>query len=122
MGLMSFTKWTQEPRLMQCLSQYRRCSNRNQNSNQEKQNLLHALEAKFWSCESKINHWGKNINLVFIVSSSKCTQILGLDSSVKLKLIQRVKNIMQNDSPNFFAKFKNCLIDIAPCQKSTIYQ
>ena len=39
-------------------------------------------------CEDNINYQGKNVNLIFIVSSSKSTPILGLDSSVKLKLIQ----------------------------------
>lgn len=34
-------------------------------------------------CEGKINNWGKNVNLVFVVSSSKSAPILGLDSSVK---------------------------------------
>ena len=49
-------------------------------------------------CESKINYRGKNVNLIFSVSSSRSVRILGLDSSVKLKLLQRVMNIMQDDS------------------------
>ena len=53
-------------------------------------------------CEGKINYPGKNVNLIFIVSRSKSTTILGLYSSVKLKLIQRVMNITQDYSPNFF--------------------
>ena len=39
-------------------------------------------------CEGKINYQDKNVNLIFIVSSSKSIPILGLDSSVELKLIQ----------------------------------
>ena len=69
-------------------------------------------------CEGKINHRGKNVNLAFIVSSSKSALILGLDSSVKLKLIQPVMNIMQKDSLNFFAKFNYCFGDIGSLPKT----
>ena len=69
-------------------------------------------------CKGKINYRGKNVNLIFIVWSSKSAPILGLDSSVKLKLIQRVMNIKQNDSPNFFAEFKDCFGDIGSLPKA----
>ena len=68
-------------------------------------------------CEGKINYRGKNVNLIFIVSSNKSAPILGLDSSVKLKLIQRVMNITQDDSPNFFAEFNDCFGDIGSLPK-----
>ena len=68
-------------------------------------------------CDGKINYRGKNVNLIFIVSSSKSAPILRLDSSVKLKLIQRVMNITQDDSPNFFAEFNDCFGDIGSLPK-----
>ena len=68
-------------------------------------------------CEGKINYRGKNINLICIVSRSKSAPILGLDSSAKLKLIQRVMSITQYDSPNFFAEFNNCFGDIGSLPK-----
>ena len=68
-------------------------------------------------CEGKINYRVKNINFVFIVSSSKYAPILGLDSSVKLKLIQRVMNITQDNFPNFFAEFNDCFGDISSLPK-----
>ena len=72
-------------------------------------------------CHGKINCQGKNINLIFFVSCSKSAPILGLDSSVKLKLIQRY-NITQDDSPNFFAEFNDCLGDISSSPKTHLYQ
>ena len=69
-------------------------------------------------CEGKVNYRGKNVNLVFIVSSSKSAPILGQDSSVKLKLIQRVMNITQHNSPKFFAEFNNCFGDIVSLPKA----
>ena len=69
-------------------------------------------------CEGKINYRSKKVNLIFIVSSSKSAPILGLDSSVKLKLIQRVMNITQDDSRNFFAEFNDCFRDIDSLPKT----
>ena len=69
-------------------------------------------------CEGKINYPGKNVNLIFIVSRSKSTAILGLYSSVKLKLIQRVMNITLDYSPNFFAEFNDCFGDIGSLPKT----
>ena len=69
-------------------------------------------------CEGKIDYRGKNVNSIFIVSSSKSAPILGLDSSVKLKLIQRMMNITQDDFSNFFAKFNDCFGDIGSLPKS----
>ena len=69
-------------------------------------------------CEGKINYRGKNVNLIFIVSSSKPAPILGLDSSVKLKLTQRVMNITQDDSPNFLAEFNDYFGDIGSLPKT----
>ena len=69
-------------------------------------------------CEGKVNYRGKNVNLIFIVSSSKSAPILGQDSSVKLKLIQRVMNITQHNSPKFFAEFNNCFGDIVSLPKA----
>ena len=58
------------------------------------------------------------VNLIFIVSSSKSAPILGLDFSVKLKLIQRVMNITLDNSPNFFAEFSECFGDIGSLPKT----
>ena len=69
-------------------------------------------------CEGKISYRGKNVNLILIVSNNKSAPILGLDSSVKLKLIQRVNNIMQDDSPNFFAEFNDCFGNIGSLPKT----
>ena len=68
-------------------------------------------------CDGKINCQGKSINLIFFVSCSKSAPILGLDSSVKLKLIKRY-NITQDDPPNFFAEFNDCLGDIGSLPKA----
>ena len=73
-------------------------------------------------CEGKINYRGKNVNLIFIVSSSKFAPIFEPGSCVKLKLIQRVMNIMQDDSPTFLPNLTTVLEILAPCQKPTIYQ
>ena len=69
-------------------------------------------------CENKISYRGKNVNLIFIVLSSESAPILGLDSGVKLKLIQRVTNITQDNHPNFFAKFNDCFGDIDSSPKT----
>ena len=69
-------------------------------------------------CEGKTNPRCNNVNLIFIVSSSKSAPILALDSGVKLKLIQRVMNITQDDSPNFFAEYNDCFGDIRSLSKT----
>ena len=43
---------------------------------------------------------------------------LEVDSSVKLKLIQRVMNITQNNSRTFFAKFNDSFEDIGSLPKT----
>ena len=73
-------------------------------------------------CEGKINYRDKNVNLIFIVSSRKSAPILEPDSCVKLKLIQRMMNIMQDDSQTFLPNLMTVLEILAPCQKPTIYQ
>ena len=73
-------------------------------------------------CEGKINYRDKNVNLIFIVSSSKSAPILEPDSCVQLKLIQRMMNIMQDDSQTFLPNITTVLEILAPCQKPTIYQ
>ena len=69
--------------------------------------------------EGKINYHSKNI---VIVLSSKSALILGLHSTVKLKFIQRVMNIMQDNSETFLLNLRNVLEILAPCQKRIIYQ
>ena len=73
-------------------------------------------------CEGKVNYRGKNVNLIFIVSSSKSAPISGQDSSVKLKLIQRVMNIRSTIHQNFLPNLTTVLEILSPCQKPTMYQ
>ena len=90
MGLMSFTKYLEAQVNVMPESIYKMLKQKSE-LKPTKVKLTAYNESQILvigQCEGKINYWGKNINLIFIVSSSKSAPILGLDSSVKLKLIQ----------------------------------
>ena len=55
---------------------------------------------------------------IYIYEFLRRRSYLEVDSSVKLKLIQRVRNITQNNSRTFFAEFNDCFGDIGSLPKT----
>ena len=71
-------------------------------------------------CILRVQHIGKIIPLLFIVADIDSPPILGLRSSQKLNLIQRIMKITsssEREHPNFLDEFHDCFGDIGTLPK-----